>query len=31
MRHTGKWVVLFDRLSVDECMKSIQNDPWFTP
>ncbi len=29
MRHTGKWVELYDRLSVDECMKAIQDDPWF--
>lgn len=31
MRHTGKWVVLYDRRSVDECMKAIQDDPWFVP
>lgn len=31
MRHTGEWVELYDALSVDECMKSIQDDPWFVP
>ena len=32
MRHTGKeWVGVFDALSVDECMKAIQDDPWFVP
>jgi hypothetical protein len=31
MRHTGKWVVLFDRLSLDECMEAIKEDPWFQP
>jgi hypothetical protein len=29
MRHTGKWVVLFDRLSLDECLEAITDDPWF--
>lgn len=31
MRHTGKWVALYDALSVEECMNAIQNDPWFVP
>ena len=31
MRHTGEWVGLYDALSVDECMKAIQDDPWFQP
>jgi hypothetical protein len=31
MRHTGKWVVLFERLSVDECIAAIRDDPWFVP
>ncbi len=32
MRCTGKeWVGVFDALSVDECMKSIQDDTWFVP
>jgi len=31
MRHTGQWVQLYERLSVDNCMKAIQDDPWFQP
>jgi hypothetical protein len=31
MRHTGKWVRLYERMSVDECMKAIRDDPWFMP
>lgn len=31
MRHTGEWVELFAGISVDECLNSIQNDPWFQP
>ena len=32
MRYTGKeWVGVLDALSVDECMKAIQDDPWFQP
>jgi hypothetical protein len=31
LRHTGQWVQLYDALSVDECMKAIQDDPWFVP
>src|SRR5208337_151591 len=30
-RHTGEWVGIYDSLSVDECMKAIQDDPWFVP
>ena len=31
-RHTGEWVGIWDdSLSVDECMKAIQDDPWFVP
>ena len=29
MRHNGKWVVLYDRLSLDECLDAIEDDPWF--
>ena len=30
MRYTGKeWVGVLDALSVDECMKAIQDDDWF--
>ena len=31
MRHTDDWFELFDKVSVDECMKSIRDDPWFIP
>jgi hypothetical protein len=31
MRHTGEWVGIYDSLSVDECLKAIQDDPWFVP
>jgi hypothetical protein len=31
MRHTGQWVELYDALSVDECLKAIQDDAWFVP
>jgi hypothetical protein len=30
-RHTGEWVGLHDAVSVDQCMKVIQEDPWFVP
>ena len=31
MRHTGEWVGMYDALSIDESMKSIQDDPFFVP
>ena len=31
MRHTGKWIALFTGISVADCLKSIQDDPWFMP
>ncbi len=32
MRYTGKeWVGIGDALTLDECMKSIQDDAWFVP
>jgi hypothetical protein len=31
MRHTGQWVQVYERLTVDECMKAIQDDAWFVP
>ena len=32
MRYTGnQWVGIFDGLSVDECMKAIQDGEWFVP
>ena len=30
MRYTGKdWIGVPDTLSMDECMRAIQDDPWF--
>jgi hypothetical protein len=31
MRHTGEWIGIYDALSVDGCMKAIQDDAWFMP
>jgi hypothetical protein len=31
MRHTGKWTILYDRLSLKECLDAIKDDPWFQP
>ena len=31
MRHTGEWVGILSSLSVEECMKAIQDDPLFQP
>jgi hypothetical protein len=31
MRHTGKWHQLFTGLTLDECLKSVRDDPWFQP
>ena len=31
MRHTGQWIELYTDISVDECLKAIQDDPWFQP
>ena len=31
MRHTVKWVELYASVSMDDCMKAIQDDPWFMP
>jgi len=31
LRHTGKWHVLLAGLTLDECLKSIRDDPWFQP
>jgi hypothetical protein len=30
-RHTEQWVELYGAVSVDECLKAIQDDPWFQP
>lgn len=31
MRHTGQWVQLYVGQSVDDCLKAINEDPWFVP
>ena len=31
MRHTEQWVQLYDRLTVDDCMAAIKDDPWCVP
>ncbi len=31
MRHTGRWVEVYDGLSLNKCMEAIQDDPWFQP
>jgi hypothetical protein len=29
MRHTGQWVELYQGLTVEKCLESIRDDPWF--
>ncbi|MFH0825207.1 MAG: hypothetical protein V2B18_20845 [Pseudomonadota bacterium] len=31
MRHTGQWVELYPSLMMDECLKSIEEEPHFIP
>ncbi len=31
VRHTGKWHELFAGQTLDECLASIRDDPWFQP
>jgi hypothetical protein len=31
MRHTGRWVEVYDSLSLKQCMKAVRDDPWFQP
>jgi hypothetical protein len=31
MRHTGEWVELYTDLSLDECLTSIRDEPYFLP
>ncbi len=31
LRHTGAWLEIYEGLSMDECLKAIQDDPWFQP
>jgi hypothetical protein len=29
MRYTGQWIELYQGQTVEECLESIKNDPWF--
>jgi hypothetical protein len=31
MRHTGQWVPFYEGLTLDECLATIRDDPWFMP
>ena len=31
MRHTEEWMEIFPDLTLDECLASIRDDPWFHP
>jgi hypothetical protein len=31
MRYTGQWFEIFTELSLDACLASIRDDPWFHP
>jgi hypothetical protein len=31
LRHTGEWIEIYRDLSLKECLKAIQEDPWFQP
>jgi hypothetical protein len=31
MRHNDEWMNIFPSLSLDECLKAIEEDPWFHP
>ena len=31
LRHTGEWIEIYQDLSLKECLKAIQDDPWFCP
>jgi hypothetical protein len=31
MRYTNQWVDVYTGLTLDECIESIRNDPWFQP
>jgi hypothetical protein len=30
-RHTGQWIELYEGLSLQECLETIRDDPWFMP
>jgi hypothetical protein len=29
MRHTGKWVEIYSRQTLDECLETVRDDYWF--
>ena len=29
MRHTGQWVEIYQGLSLDDCFRAIEHEPWF--
>ena len=31
MRHTEEWIELFPDRTLDECLASVRDDPWFQP
>jgi hypothetical protein len=31
MRHTGQWVAIYPAIPLDECLRAIEDDPWFQP
>jgi hypothetical protein len=30
-RHTGQWIELYEGLSLQKCLETIRDDPWFIP
>jgi hypothetical protein len=30
-RHTGQWIQLIEGLSLQKCLETIRDDPWFIP
>jgi hypothetical protein len=31
MRHTGQWWEIYSSLTIDECLKAVQEEPYFLP
>ena len=31
MRYTGQWIELYEGLTVEQCLETIRDDPWFIP
>ncbi|MDB5307849.1 MAG: hypothetical protein JWO38_2051 [Gemmataceae bacterium] len=31
LRHTGRWWPLLSGATLDECLNSVRDDPWFQP